>query len=130
MGKGVHLYSSCRISEPWKLKMGDHSCLGPYAICYCGGGVQIGTHSTVSQYSHLCTSSHNYEHPNMPQTFASIVIEDQVWVAADAFIAPGVTIGQGAVVGARASVFKDVESWTIVGGNPAKFIKKRELKEI
>ena len=91
--------------------------------------MQIGKHSTVSQYSHLCTSSHDYEHSNMPQTFAPIVVEDQVWIAADAFIAPGVTIGKGAVVGARASVFKDVESWTVVGGNPARFIKKREIKE-
>ena len=110
--------------------MGDYSCLGPYVICYCGGGVQIGAHSTVSQYSHLCTSSHDYLHPNMPQTFAPIVIEDQVWIATDAFIGPGVRIGQGAVVGARTSVFKDVEPWTVVGGNPAKLIKKRELKEI
>ncbi|HNY79416.1 MAG TPA: hypothetical protein PLX34_15565 [Sedimentisphaerales bacterium] len=64
----------------------------------------------------------------MPQTFAPVEIADQVWIAADAFIGPGVTVGQGAVVGARASVFKDVEPWTVVGGNPAKFIKKRELK--
>ena len=90
--------------------------------------MQIGAHSTISQYSHLCTSSHDYEHPNMRQTFEPIVVEDQVWIAADVFIAPGVTIGQGAVVGARASVFKDVESWTVVGGNPARFIKKREIK--
>lgn len=130
MGKKVHLYSSCRISEPWKLSMGDYSCLGPYVICYCGGGVQIGAHSTVSQYSHLCTSSHDYLHPNMPQTFAPIVIEDQIWIATDTFIGPGVRIGQGAVVGARTSVFKDVEPWTVVVGNPAKLIKKRELKEI
>ena len=108
--------------------MGDHSCLGDSVICYNIGGVRIGAHSTVSQYSHLCTSSHDYEHPNMPQTFASVVIEDQVWVAADAFIGPGVTIGRGAIVGARASVFRDVEPCIIVGGNPAKFIKKRELK--
>jgi len=65
----------------------------------------------------------------MPQTFAPIVVEDQVWIAADAFIAPGATIGQGAVVGARASVFKDVKPWTVVGGNPARFIKNREIKE-
>ena len=63
----------------------------------------------------------------MPQIFASIVIEDQVWIAADAFIGPGVRVAEGAVVGARSSVFKDVESWTVVGGNPARFIKKREL---
>lgn len=113
---------------PWKLQMGDHSCLGDAAICYNIGGVRIGAHSTVSQYVHLCSSSHDYEHPNMPQTFGPVVIEDQVWIAADAFVGPGVTVGQGAVVGARAAVFKDVEPWTVVGGNPARFIKKRELK--
>lgn len=64
----------------------------------------------------------------MPQTFAEIIIEDQAWICADAFIVPGVTVGQGAVVGSRAAVFKDVEPWTVVGGNPAKFIKKRELE--
>jgi putative colanic acid biosynthesis acetyltransferase WcaF len=64
----------------------------------------------------------------MPQTFAPIVIADQVWIAADAFIGPGVQVGEGAVIGARSSVFEDVEPWTVVGGNPAKFIKKREIK--
>ena len=58
---------------------------------------------------------------------APIIIEDQAWIAADVFIGPGVTIGQGAVIGARSAVFKDVEPWTIVGGNPAKLIKKREI---
>ena len=58
-----------------------------------------------------------------------IVIEAQAWVAADAFVGMGVTIGEGAVVGARAAVFKDVEPWTVVGGNPAKFIKNRVIKD-
>lgn len=129
IGKQVHLYPTCKITMPWKLQMGDHSCLGDGVICYNIGGVKIGAHSTVSQYSHLCSSSHNYIKPNMPQTFAPIVIEDQVWIAADAFVALGVTIGQGAVVGARSVVTKDVAPWTVVAGNPAKFIKKREIKE-
>ena len=112
---------------PWKMEMSDHSCLGDHVICYNIGGVKIGAHSTISQLSHLCSSSHDYEHPNMPQTFAEIVIEDQVWIAADVFIGPGVRVGQGSVVGARASVFDNVEPWTVVAGNPAKFIKKREI---
>jgi putative colanic acid biosynthesis acetyltransferase WcaF len=112
---------------PWKLEMGDYSCLGDYVICYNVGGICIGAHSTISQYSYLCSSSHDYKHTNMPQIFAPIIIEDQVWICADVFVGPGVTVGQGAVVGARASVFKDVEPWTVVGGHPAKFIKKRVL---
>ncbi len=113
---------------PWKLEMGEYSSLGEHVICYNVGGVRIGGHSTISQYSHLCSSTHDYEHPHMLQVFVPIEIEDQVWVCADAFIAPGVTIGQGAVVGARASVFHDVEPWTVVGGNPARPIKKRVLR--
>lgn len=129
LGKKVHLYPTCKITMPWKLEMGNYSCLGDYVICYNIGGITIGDNSTISQFSHLCSSSHNYTKPNMPQTFAKIIIEDQVWVCADVFIAPGVRIGQGAVVGARAAVFKDVQTWTVVGGNPAKFIKKRKLKD-
>ena len=127
IGKGVHLYPSSKITMPWRLKMDDHSCLGDGVICYNIGGVRIGAHSTVSQYAHICSSSHDYTKKNMPQTFAMVVIEDQVWVCADAFIGPGVTIGQGAVVGARSAVFKNVKPWTVVGGNPARFIKQRVM---
>jgi len=127
LGKKVDLYPSCQIAMPWKLDMGDFSCLGDYVICYNIGGVRIGANSTISQFSHLCSSSHDFTKPNMPQTFAQVVVKDQVWVCADVFVGPGVTIGQGSVVGARACVVKDVAPWTVVGGNPARFIKKREL---
>ena len=63
----------------------------------------------------------------MPLTTAPIVIESQVWVCAAAFVAPGVTVGEGAVVGARACVIKDVEPWTVVSGNPAIFIRQRKV---
>jgi len=64
----------------------------------------------------------------MPLTTAPIVIGNRAWIAADVYVAPGVTIGEGAVVGVRSSVYKDVEAWAVVVGNPAKFIKKRILK--
>lgn len=108
--------------------MDDHSCLGDYVVCYNIGGVHIGAYSTVSQYTHLCSSSHDFTQPTMPQTFATVMIGDQVWVCADVFVGPGVSIGQGAVVGARAVVTKDVEPWTVVAGNPARFIRKRILR--
>lgn len=130
IGKGVALQPSCRVTMPWKLEMGEYSSLGDYVICYNIGGVRIGGHSTISQYSHLCSSSHDYEHPHMVQVFAPIEIEDQVWVCADAFIGPGVTVRQGAVVGARASVFTDVEPWTVVRGNPARVVKKRVVRQV
>ena len=83
----------------------------------------------MSQGAYLCTASHDISDSLNPLVTAPIIIEDQAWVAADAFVSMGVTVGQGAVIGARACVFKDVEPWTVVGGNPAKFIKRREIKK-
>lgn len=132
-GAKVHktsvVYSSVKIWAPWNLEMDENSCLAPEVDCYNVDWVKIGSNTTVSQKTYLCAASHNIYETTMPLITAPIIIEDQVWIAADAYIGPGVTIHQGAVVAARAVVVKDVEPWTIVGGNPAKFIKKREVKE-
>jgi len=104
-------------------------CLADRVDCYCVAPIRIGAHATVSQYSYLCSASHDFEDPRMPLTTAPIVIGDQAWVCADVFVGPGLTIGPGAVVGARSSVYRDVAPWTVVGGNPARFIKKRVLRE-
>ena len=108
--------------------MERYACLTSDVDCYNVDIIRIGANTTVSQGAYLCTASHDITNPLNPLITAPIIIEDQAWIAADAFVSMGVTIGQGAVVGARAAVFKDVEPWTVVGGNPAKFIKKRILK--
>ena len=128
IGKGCVIYSSVKIWAPWNLEIGDFVALGSYVDCYNVDKIIIGSNTTVSQYAYLCSASHDVFLSENPLITAPIIIEDQSWVAADSFISMGVTIGQGAVVGARACVFKNVESWTIVGGNPAKFLKKRILK--
>ena len=122
------VYSSARVYYPANLTMEAYSCLASDVDCYNVAPVTIGANSTVSQGAYLCTASHDISDPLNPLITAPIVIEDQAWVAAGAFVGMGVTIGQGAVVGARAALFKSVEPWTVVGGNPAKFIKKRILK--
>ena len=122
------VYSSTRIYAPWNLEMGEHSCLADGVDCYNVDRVTIGANTTVSQKTYLCTASHDITRPDLPLVTAPIVIADQAWVAADAFIGMGVTIGQGAVVGARAAVFKDVPPWTVVGGNPARTLKQREIR--
>jgi len=105
--------------------MGDHSCLSEYVDCYCVDKIRIAAHATVSQYSFLCTASHDYTDPAMPLVIAPISIGEQAWITSDVFVAPGVTIGEGAVVLARSSVFRNIDPWVVVGGNPAKFIKPR-----
>lgn len=128
VGIKVVIHSNVKIWAPWNLEIGDYSCLGPQVDCYNQGKITIGANTTISQKSYLCASSHDISDKKIPLLLKPIIIADQVWVAADAFIGPGVTIRQGAVVGARSAVFKDIEAWAVVGGNPAKFIKKRQLK--
>lgn len=127
VGREAYIYPSVRIWAPWNLSIGEFSALGHGVDCYCVDRVVIGAHVGISQYSFLCTASHDIADPHLKLIHAPIRIDEAAWVAADVFVGPGVHIGAGAVVGARASVFKDVEPWTVVCGNPARFLKKREL---
>jgi putative colanic acid biosynthesis acetyltransferase WcaF len=105
--------------------MGDDSCIADYVDCYCVAPISIGTRATVSQYSYLCTGSHDYFDLNMPLIAAPIIIEAYAWVAADVYVGPGVKVGRGSVVAARSTVIQEVLPWTVVGGSPAKQIGER-----
>ena len=120
---------SCRIWQPWKLTMGAYACLSEDVDCYAVDAIVIGDQATVSQGTKLCTASHDISSKIMELTTKPISIGANAWVAGWSIVLPGVTIGEGAVVAAGAVVTKDVEPWTVVGGNPAKFIKKRELRD-
>lgn len=128
LGKGVHPYPSARIWAPWNLEMGDHACLSEGVDCYCVAKICIGAHSTVSQYSFLCSASHDYSQAAMPLVAAPITIGEWVWITADVFVGPGVKIGDGAVVTARSSVFHDLPPWMVAKGNPAVAVKPREFE--
>ena len=124
------VYASVKIWAPWNLKLGHNAWLGPYVICYNQAMIEIGNDVTVSQYSYLCSAGHDISILNSHDDsliIAPIIIKNKAWIGTRAFISMGVCIGEGAIVGATASVFKDIEDYTIVGGNPAKFIKKREI---
>ena len=123
------VYSSAKIYYPPNLIMEKYSCIASDVDCYNVAPVRIGANATVSQGAFLCTASHDITDSHNRLITAPIIIENQAWIAAAAFVGMGVTIGEGAVIGARAGVFKDVEPWTVVGGNPAKFIKKRIIKD-
>lgn len=127
----VNVYASVKIWAPWMLQMGHRACLGPEVICYNQDWVVLEDEAVVSQYSYLCTAGHDVDHANTADSgliTASIVLRRGAWVGSRAYIGMGVEIGEGAVVGATASVYKSVEPWTVLGGNPAKVIKKRTLK--
>lgn len=123
------VYSSAKVYYPANLLMEEYACLASEVDCYNVAPIHIGAQTTVSQGAYLCTASHDITDPKNRLITKPIVIENQAWVGAGAFVGMGVTIHEGAVVGARAAVFKDVEPWTVVGGNPAKEIKKRVIKQ-
>lgn len=128
IGKNVHVYNSATIYMPWNFEIGDWSGIGEYAYIYNLGKITIGSNTTISQRAHLCAGTHDYNSPDLPLLKPAIVIDDQAWICADAFVGPGVHVGEGAIVAARAVAVKNVEPWDIVAGNPARVIKKRDLK--
>lgn len=119
------VYSSVRIYRPWLLIMKEYSTLGYGVDCYNPATVEVGAHSVISQNTRLCSATHNIRSANMKLELKPIKIGDGVWVAADCFIGPGVLLDDLCVVGARSAVFKNVESNTVVGGNPARNIGLR-----
>jgi putative colanic acid biosynthesis acetyltransferase WcaF len=119
IGKNVQIFPSARIMFPWLLEVGDHAIISWDVKVYNLGKISIGRHTVVSQYVHLCGGTHDFRSPVFTLLRTGLTIGNNVWIAADAFIGPGVVVNDGAVVAARAVVIKEVTRGTIVGGNPA-----------
>lgn len=128
IGAKVHIYPSTRVEMPWNLEIGDWSSLGEGVFVYSLGRVRIGERVTVSLRAFLCAGTHDHTRVDLPLLKPPILIEDDAWVCAEAYVGPGVRIGRGAVVAARAAAVKDVEPWDIVGGNPARPFARRRLQ--
>jgi putative colanic acid biosynthesis acetyltransferase WcaF len=116
------------VVHPWLLEMDDWSVLADRVTVYNLGPVRIGRHTVVSQDTYLCAGTHDYTVQDLPLLRPPITIGNGVWVAAGAFVGPGVTVGDNAVVGARAVVMTDVPAGVVVAGNPARVIKRREMR--
>lgn len=129
IGRGCAVYPSTKVWAPWNLEMGDFAGLGPNVDCYNVAKVTMGDFCVVSQYTYLCSASHDYTKMDLPLISEPIRMGRRVWVGSDAYIGHGVNLGDGVVVGARSSVFKDVEPWSVVVGSPARLIKMRNLEE-
>ncbi|CAN5430641.1 acetyltransferase [soil metagenome] len=125
VGKKVHVYPGAKIWAPWNLEIGDESAVANGAILYTQGKILIGKHVVISQGAHLCAGTHDYNLPDFPLITKPIIVEDYAWVAAEAFIHPGITIGTGSVVGARSVVTKSTSPWMVCAGHPCKSIAPR-----
>lgn len=127
IGKNVRLRPTVRVEIPWNLKIDDGSIVGDFAILYCLGPITVGKNVIISQYAHLCAGTHETHTHAMELLCPPIAIGDEVWIAADAFIGPGVTIGARTIVGARSSVFRNLPGDVVAVGNPARAIKSRTM---
>lgn len=125
----VDVYPTVKVWAPWNLELGSYVAVDDEVNLYSAAKITIGTKVAISREAFICTASHDILKANRPLTTAPITICDGVWIGARATILPGVTIGEGAVVAANAVVTKDVEPWTVVGGNPARVIGRRILTE-
>lgn len=128
IGAGCHVYAKARVWAPWNLELGEEVGIADDVNLYTMAPIAIGERAVISQGAHLCTGTHDYEDPNFRLYAKPIRIGAEAWVCAEAFVGPGVEVGEGAVVGARAVVTRNVEPWTVCAGNPAKAIRKREVR--
>ncbi|MES2834788.1 MAG: putative colanic acid biosynthesis acetyltransferase [Pseudomonadota bacterium] len=124
------IYGSARIWYPRNLEIGAHAYIGPGANIYCMAPIQIGPYALISQGAHLCGGTHDISDPHFQLIARPIIIGERAWIAAEAFVGPGVTVAEGAVLGARGVAMRDLEPWTVYGGNPAIPIKARKLRPI
>lgn len=129
IGRNTRLRPTVLIEQPWNLTIGDNTSIGDRAIVYCLGKVSLADNVSLSQMVHLCAGTHDYTKSDLPLLRPPITIEREVWLAAEVFVAPNVTIHEGAVVGARSSVFKDLPAWTVCAGTPARALKPRVLEK-
>jgi putative colanic acid biosynthesis acetyltransferase WcaF len=114
---------------PWNLEAGDESAISEHAFVYGLGRVTTGGRATISRRAHICAGTHDHAKPDFPLLCPPIMIALKAWVFAHALVGPGVTIGEGAILGARAVAMKNMNPWTIVVGNPARESKRREITQ-
>jgi len=129
IGKGSLIAPSCFVWAPWNLEMGHYSVLGDHVDCYSMARISIGSKVAVSQRSFLCAGTHDVTSLLRPLVTKPISIGDHCWISAESMILPGVNIAEGAVVGARSLVTKDLPAWYICAGNPCRPIKIRKIAQ-
>lgn len=123
----ARIYPGVRIWYPRNLTMADYACLGQRVNCYCMAPVTLDLYALVSQDAELCAGTHNIDDEYLQLIVKPITLGKRAWVAAGAFVGPGVTIGDGAVLGARAVTVKSLEPKAVYAGNPARFLRTRNI---
>lgn len=129
IGHGAHVYPSAKIWAPWKLRMESLSCIGPWVDCYNVSTVTLKSRAVVSQYTFLCTASHDYQSEMRPLVSGPITVGEKSWIAAGVFLGPDVTIGSNSVVLARATVVNNIPDNEVWQGPVAKRKRKKDHEQ-
>ena len=125
IGRGARVHGSVSIWLPRNLELGEQVLIGPGARLYNQGAIAIGAWSVISQRAHLCASTHVVDDPAFQLVLRPIAVGERCWIAAEAFVGPGVTMGDGAVLAARGALFEDAQADGIYRGNPASLVRTR-----
>ena len=126
MGQGIVIKPHVRVKFPWKLKIGDNSWIGESSWIDNLAEVSIGRNCCISQGAYLCTGSHRWDKDSFDLETKPILIRDQCCIGAQAKIAPGVVMEEGAVLTLGSVALKNLAPWQVFGGNPSQFIKMRK----
>lgn len=129
LGHRSDVRGSARVWYPPNLLMGDCVLLGPHVNCYNMAPITLESWALVSQGAHLCAGTHDIRSAEFQLMARPITVGAKAWIAAEAFVGPGVTVGSGAVLGARGAAFSHLEPWTVYRGNPAVAIGPRRMRD-
>jgi putative colanic acid biosynthesis acetyltransferase WcaF len=129
IGKKVLIRPTVEITYPWKVTIGDWSWIGDDVTLYSLDEIYVGDNSVISQHTYICAGSHDYTKSTFDIFGSAVRIESEVWIAARCFVAPGVHVGKGAVVGACSVVLSDVPEMMLCAGYPAQSAKPRTMRQ-
>lgn len=129
MGPNCHFYPGSRIWAPWNLDCADQVTLADGAEIYNPAPVRMASHAIVSQQAYLCCATHDFDDPAFPLLAYRMTVGAYAWICARAMVAPGVNVGEGAVLGLGSVATRDLEAWTVYAGSPAVAVKKRQWPE-
>ena len=128
LGKSCHIYGGARIWAPCNLTCDDQATIGDEAIVYNPAPISLGNHAIISQQAYLCGATHDYEDPKFPLVAFPISIGAYAWICARATVQPGISVGEGAVLALGAVATRDLKSWTVYAGVPARRLKARFVR--
>ena len=125
MGPNCHFYPGSKVWAPWNLICADQVTAGDGVEIYNPAPVTLGSHAILSQEAYVCAATHDYDDPAFPLIAYAMSIGAYAWICARACVAPGVNVGEGAVLGLGSVATRPLEPWTVYAGTPAVKVKER-----